>query len=47
LKKFDGFFLTGNAFSGVGINDCVNASNQVAEQVIAELRKRQPQSASA
>jgi len=47
LQTFEGFFLTGNAFSGVGINDCVNASNQVAEKVIAELRKRQPPSLSA
>lgn len=47
LKEFDGFFLTGNAFSGVGINDCVNASNQTAQKVIDELRRRQPQSASA
>ncbi|NOQ52820.1 MAG: protoporphyrinogen oxidase [Desulfuromonadaceae bacterium] len=32
--------LTGNAFFGIGLNDCVNASNQTAEKVIAQLRNR-------
>ncbi len=32
-----GFFFTGNAFFGVGINDCVHASNQVAGRVVAHL----------
>ncbi len=34
-----GLFLTGNAFFGVGLNDCVNASNQVADAVLAHLQK--------
>jgi len=37
-----GLFLTGNAFFGVGLNDCVHAANQVAGQVIDFLRERQP-----
>ena len=34
-----GLFLTGNAFFGVGLNDCVNASNQVADAVLSHLQK--------
>lgn len=34
-----GLFLTGNAFFGIGLNDCVNASNQVADEVLAHLKK--------
>jgi oxygen-dependent protoporphyrinogen oxidase len=36
-----GFFLAGNAFYGVGLNDCVHAANQVAGQVVELLRERQ------
>lgn len=36
-----GLFLTGNAFYGVGLNDCVNAANQVAGQVTDFLKERQ------
>ncbi len=39
LQKIPGFYLTGNAFFGVGLNDCVNASNQVVERVIGDLKK--------
>jgi protoporphyrinogen/coproporphyrinogen III oxidase len=41
LSPFPGLFLTGNAFYGVGLNDCVNASNQTAEQVITFLKGRE------
>ncbi len=41
LSPFPGLFLTGNAFYGVGLNDCVNASNQTAERVITFLRGRE------
>jgi protoporphyrinogen/coproporphyrinogen III oxidase len=40
LGEHPGLFFTGNAFSGVGINDCVNASNQTAERVLSYLRQR-------
>ena len=40
LENLPGLFLTGNAFFGVGINDCVNASNQISARVIAALKKR-------
>jgi oxygen-dependent protoporphyrinogen oxidase len=33
--------LTGNAFFGVGLNDCVHSSNQTAARVIEQVRKRQ------
>lgn len=37
LQAHPGLFLTGNAFGGVGLNDCVNAANRTAEQVIRHL----------
>jgi oxygen-dependent protoporphyrinogen oxidase len=37
LDRMPGLFLTGNAFSGIGINDCVNAARQVAQRVIDSL----------
>ncbi len=40
LNAHRGLFLTGNAFFGVGLNDCVNSSNQIADRVIADLRER-------
>jgi protoporphyrinogen/coproporphyrinogen III oxidase len=40
LGEHPGLFFTGNAFGGVGLNDCVNASNQTAEKVIGYLRQR-------
>ncbi|MHB1397180.1 MAG: protoporphyrinogen oxidase [Trichloromonadaceae bacterium] len=39
LRLHPGLFLTGNAFFGVGLNDCVNASNQIAERVLARLKQ--------
>ncbi len=40
LKDLPGLFITGNAFFGVGLNDCVNASNRVADRVVGFLQKR-------
>ncbi len=39
-EGYPGLFLTGNAFFGVGLNDCVNASNQVAGRVMGFLQTR-------
>ena len=39
LDALPGLFLTGNAFFGVGLNDCVHASNQVAARAMAYLKK--------
>lgn len=38
-KNHPGIFLTGNAFYGVGINDCVQSSENVAGRVIQFLQK--------
>jgi len=40
LATIPGLLLTGNAFYGVGLNDCVNAANRVAERVVKELQNR-------
>jgi oxygen-dependent protoporphyrinogen oxidase len=37
LQAHPGLFLTGNAFFGVGLNDCVHAANQAAERVVKHL----------
>ncbi len=40
LKTSPDLFLTGNAFSGVGLNDCVNAANLTADKVLERLKAR-------
>lgn len=40
LKKRPGIFLTGNAFRGIGLNDCVKSSMDTAEKVIDHIRGR-------
>jgi oxygen-dependent protoporphyrinogen oxidase len=42
LNAYPGLFFTGNAFFGIGLNDCVNASNQIAERVLAYTRQGTP-----
>ncbi|MCM2265502.1 MAG: protoporphyrinogen oxidase [Desulfuromonadales bacterium] len=37
LQAHAGLFVTGNAFFGVGLNDCVHAANRAAEQVAKRL----------
>ena len=39
LTHHHGLILTGNAFFGVGLNDCVNAANKAGEQVVSCLEK--------
>ncbi len=39
LKSHAGLILTGNAFSGIGLNDCVNAANKAGEQVMSCLQR--------
>ena len=39
LKRHPGLILTGNAYFGVGLNDCVNAANKAGEQVVSCLKK--------
>jgi oxygen-dependent protoporphyrinogen oxidase len=40
LKAHTGLILAGNAFSGVGLNDCVNAANRAGEQVLSCLQQQ-------
>ncbi len=40
LEDVPDLILTGNAFFGVGLNDCVNASNQAAARVIDRLKEK-------
>jgi len=40
LKSHAGLILTGNAFSGIGLNDCVNAANKAGAQVMACLQSK-------
>lgn len=40
LAAFPDLILTGNAFYGVGLNDCVNAANRAAEKVLSRLHYR-------
>lgn len=39
LAPCSGLYLTGNAYRGIGINDCVDSAQKVSDQVIAYLRK--------
>lgn len=41
LQGHPGLLLSGNAFSGIGLNDCVNSANQTAAQAIEQLQQRQ------
>jgi oxygen-dependent protoporphyrinogen oxidase len=38
LKEHPGVFLTGNAFRGIGINDCTRNASIIAEKVIGYLK---------
>jgi len=39
LKDFDSLFFTGNAYYGIGINDCTKAAYETAETVASYLKK--------
>jgi len=36
INKFKGFYLTGNAYQGIGVNDCIENSYKLAERLIKE-----------
>ena len=40
LQDSPDLILTGNAFYGVGLNDCVNSANQAATKVVGRLQAR-------
>ncbi len=37
LKNFKGFYITGNAFKGIGVNDCIENSSKLAERIIKDI----------
>lgn len=43
--KLPGLYLNGNAFYGIGLNDCVHAANRAAEKVVGYLERREGPSA--
>jgi oxygen-dependent protoporphyrinogen oxidase len=42
LRDFPGVVLTGNAYRGVGINDCVRQAKEAAKQVVEFITKKSP-----
>ncbi len=36
ISKFKGFYITGNAYRGIGVNDCIENSYKLAERMIKE-----------
>ena len=38
----DGLYVTGSAYRGVGLPDCVHQSQQAAEKVIDSLKRASP-----
>jgi oxygen-dependent protoporphyrinogen oxidase len=37
LKKYPGLYMTGNAYRGIGINDCIENGYKVAEEILQKL----------
>ncbi len=37
VSKFRGFYLTGNAYRGIGVNDCIENSYKLAEKIVQEI----------
>ena len=37
VKKFKGLYLTGNAYRGIGVNDCIENSSKLAENILQEI----------
>ena len=37
VSKFRGFYLTGNAYRGIGVNDCIENSYKLAERIVQEI----------
>lgn len=40
LASYPGIFLTGNAYRGIGINDCVESAQRVSDKVVAYLQEK-------
>jgi oxygen-dependent protoporphyrinogen oxidase len=37
ISKFKGFYITGNAYRGIGVNDCIDNSYKLAERIVQEI----------
>lgn len=38
LKNYPGLYLTGNAYRGIGINDCIENSYRIADEILAKIQ---------
>ena len=38
LKKYPGLYLTGNAYRGIGINDCVKNGYEIADKILQDIK---------
>ncbi len=36
-RKYKGFYVTGNAYGGIGVNDCIENSSRLAERILHEI----------
>ena len=37
LKKFPGLYLAGNAYRGIGINDCVESGHRIVDEILGNI----------
>jgi oxygen-dependent protoporphyrinogen oxidase len=37
VSKFKGFYITGNAYRGIGVNDCIENSYKLAERILKDI----------
>lgn len=37
ISKFNGLYITGNAYRGIGVNDCIENSYKLAERIVKEI----------
>ncbi len=37
LKKYPGIYLTGNAYRGIGINDCIAGAYKLADEIASRI----------
>jgi oxygen-dependent protoporphyrinogen oxidase len=38
IRNYRNFYITGNAYRGIGVNDCIENSYKLSERIISELR---------
>jgi oxygen-dependent protoporphyrinogen oxidase len=36
-KNYKGFYVTGNAYRGIGVNDCIENSHKLAQRILQEI----------